>query len=231
MTSNPQITRDLLEHVSSQLSPDAMHPYAPAEPMLPKWPSDEQWAAFAAFPVQLRARLLRGAFAEPATAMYLQQLVNLTHSNGMNNTAFYFVQDHLFDLVHARSESGGLGQLAEETSNRSAKKVKSKRAKQDKDKDRDKFLVIYKTKRYEWPQDELTAAWLLNGVVFPARNGVDECEFTCASEVYENTETLKRVIYSLAGIECKTFDVMRTVPVSRSAHLAVEGRGGYAGTN
>src|SRR3546814_402952 len=102
MNSNPQIIRDLLEHVSSQLAPDSMHPLAPAEPAPPRWPSEDHWVRFAASTGYQRAEALRAAFAISAT--YIQQMINATPSGDMHNTAFYFVQDHLFDLVHSRDE-------------------------------------------------------------------------------------------------------------------------------
>jgi hypothetical protein len=208
MNANPAITRDLLDHVSGQLAPDAMHPYAPADPAPPKWPKDEHWARLAALDAQRRADLMKSAFAETATAVYIQQMINTTQSSGLHNTAFYFVQEHLFELVHARNEA------QEEAAGKASKKSKLKKLKQDKEREREKLLVIYKTKRFEWPQDDPAAAWLLNRVIFPARNGVDVCEFTCASEIYQNVQMLRDAVNALARLECKTFDVMRTAPVS-----------------
>lgn len=215
MTSNPQITRDLLDHVSSQLGPDSMHPFVSVDLRPNRWPSEEQWAKFGAFTVKERAEVLRAAFTESAIAVYVQQLINTTRSNGFYNTTFYFVQDHLFELLHSQSGQSG-GSMDEATT----KKSKAKK-KQDRDKERDKMLVINKIKRYEWPQDQCAAEWLLNRVVFPARNGVDVCEFTCASESYQDVKMLQEVVTHLGYYECKTFDVMRTVPVRQSTVVFV----------
>ena len=206
MSGPAQMTRDLLEHVSMQLNPDSMDPFIAASAIPTRWPTSDHWRAFALLDDRARMQILRQAFAESTFSVYLQQMVNATQTNGMTSTAFYFDQDDLFDMLLVNNRR-------DETSNKVGTRNRSKR-KLDKEREKDKLLLIYKTKNYAWPQTESQPTWLLGHILFPARAGVDSSDFTCSSILCSNAAELQQAIELLARVECRELEIKRTAAVN-----------------